>query len=160
MFRNKWSNTQNMFVISLWVCQFVCLNSDRLWPGRACVLYPEESSVQFPEWLWKTPTACVMGNSGCVLGVGSPGHGLHFYPTSSEVRMWRVWSLPTVLRAVMLNCARGQLYFCVLSDTVASTCLNLATYPKGLLGILGKCDCKTDVWLTVHRNSVWIRSTN
>ena len=52
-----------------------------------------------------------MGSSGCVLGVSSPGRGLHF-PTSSEVRMRGVVSMPPILlRGAMLNCAQVHLYF-------------------------------------------------
>ena len=28
------------------------------------------------------------------------------------------------------------------------------------VNIQGKCNIGSDVWLTVHRNSVWIRKTN
>ena len=36
--------------------------------------------------------------------------------------------------------------------------LNAATDP--VPPSLSKCTCTTDVWLTVRRNSVWIRKTN
>jgi len=29
-----------------------------------------------------------------------------------------------------------------------------------LLSVINKIETKSDVWLTVHRNSVWIRKTN